>query len=171
MIIEQPRELTLEELSSEAVRLLEEHGLIDAQQDRRVSAVPDVRTIRYYTTLGLLDRPKMVGRQAQYGRRHLLQLLAIKVLQQRSLPLSEIQARLYGRSDTELETILLTMSEKRSGKQEEFHPVCWREVVIEPGLKIMVEEKWSSGLDQATLEQRIRAAIVALKASEGANGE
>src|SRR5689334_22778747 len=113
MIKEELRELTLEELSSEAERLLEEQGLIDVQQDGRVSAAPDARTIRYYTTLGLLDRPRMVGRQAQYGRRHLLQLLAIKALQGVSLPLSEIQARLYSRSDRELEAILASMSDGR----------------------------------------------------------
>ena len=162
MIIEQPGDLTLEELSGEAERLLGERGLIDAQQDGRVSAAPDGRTIRYYTTLGLLDRPRMVGRQAQYGRRHLLQLLAIKALQGASLPLSEIQARLYGRSDTELEAILESMS-GRFSKKKRIRPVGWREVIIEPGLKIMAEEGWSPGTGQAVLEERIRAALAALK--------
>ena len=160
---EEPRELTLEELSSEAERLLEEQGLIDVQQDGRVSAAPDARTIRYYTTLGLLDRPKMIGRQAQYGRRHLLQLLAIKALQGASLPLSEIQARLYGRSDRELEAILASMSEGRSKKEEQVRPVCWREVIVEPGLRIVAEEGWSPATGQAVLEERIRAALAALR--------
>jgi hypothetical protein len=35
---------------------------------------PDVRTIRYYGTLGLIDPPpEMTGRSARYGGRHLLQ--------------------------------------------------------------------------------------------------
>jgi hypothetical protein len=63
----------------------------------RVRQIPDQRTIRYYTTLGLLDRPvEMRGRTALYGRRHLLQLVAIKRLQARGLPLSEIQQQLLG---------------------------------------------------------------------------
>jgi DNA-binding transcriptional MerR regulator len=62
--------------------------------------VPDARTVRYYTTLGLLDRPAaMRGRTALYGRRHLLQLVAIKRLQARGLSLAEVQARLVGRTD------------------------------------------------------------------------
>jgi DNA-binding transcriptional MerR regulator len=66
----------------------------------RVRDVPDLRTIRYYTTLGLLDRPaKMRGRTALYSRRHLLQLVAIKKLQANGLSLAEIQARLAGATD------------------------------------------------------------------------
>jgi DNA-binding transcriptional MerR regulator len=63
----------------------------------RVRDVPDRRTIRYYTTLGLLDRPaEMRGRTAFYGRKHLLQLVAIKRLQARGMPLVEVQQRLLG---------------------------------------------------------------------------
>src|SRR5205823_13215113 len=41
----------------------------------RVRDVPDRRTVRFYTTLGLIDRPAALrGRTALYGRRHLLQL-------------------------------------------------------------------------------------------------
>src|SRR3954454_24575633 len=69
----------------------------------RVRDVPDLRTIRYYTTLGLLDRAAaMRGRTALYGRRHLLQLVAIKRLQARGLSLAEIQQRLVGLTDADL---------------------------------------------------------------------
>jgi hypothetical protein len=68
------------------------------QPSGRVREVPDRRAIRYYTTLGLLDRPaEMRGRTALYGRRHLLQLVAIKRLQARGLNLAEIQERLLAR--------------------------------------------------------------------------
>src|SRR3954465_1823102 len=71
--------------------------------DGRVREVPDRRTIRYYTTLGLLDRPvEMRGRTAYYGNRHLWQLLAIKRLQAKGLPLVQIQQALLGLGDTEL---------------------------------------------------------------------
>ncbi len=63
----------------------------------RIRAVPDRRTIRYYTTLGLIDRPKaMRGRTALYGRKHLLQLVAIKRLQAERQTLNQIQVRLAG---------------------------------------------------------------------------
>src|SRR5881392_2255064 len=72
----------------------------------RVREVPDRRTIRYYTTLGLLDRPaEMRGRTALYGRRHLLQLVAIKRLQARGLSLAEVQVELAAASDERLERI------------------------------------------------------------------
>jgi hypothetical protein len=72
----------------------------------RVRSVPDQRTIRYYTMLGLIDRPaEMQGRTALYGRRHLLQLVAIKRLQARGLSLSAIQQRLLGLDDAALRRV------------------------------------------------------------------
>ncbi len=69
----------------------------------RVRDVPDRRTVRYYTTLGLIDRPAVLrGRTALYGRRHLLQLAAIKRLQARGLPLTEVQTRLVGLTNAAL---------------------------------------------------------------------
>jgi DNA-binding transcriptional MerR regulator len=69
----------------------------------RVRDIPDQRTIRYYTTLGLMDRPaEMRGRTALYGRHHLLQLVAIKRLQARGLSLSGIQQQLLGLGDAAL---------------------------------------------------------------------
>jgi DNA-binding transcriptional MerR regulator len=75
----------------------------DGPPNDRVREVPDERTIRYYTTLGLIDRPAaMSGRTALYGRRHLLQLVAIKRLQAKGLSLAEIQTELLGLADPTL---------------------------------------------------------------------
>ena len=75
----------------------------------RVRDVPDLRTIRYYTTLGLLDRPAaMRGRTALYGARHLLQLVAIKRLQARGLSLAAVQERVVGLSDAALRRLAET---------------------------------------------------------------
>jgi DNA-binding transcriptional MerR regulator len=76
------------------------------QASGRVRDLPDRRTVRYYTTHGLVDRPAAFrGRVALYGRRHLLQLVAIKRLQTAGLTLAEVQARLLGRTDADLEKI------------------------------------------------------------------
>jgi DNA-binding transcriptional MerR regulator len=92
---------TLDELSAQAALSLSVG--YEGQASGRVREVPDRRTIRYYTTLGLLDRPAaMRGRTALYGRRHLAQLVAIKRLQARGLALAEIQARLLGLTDRKL---------------------------------------------------------------------
>jgi len=69
----------------------------------RVRAVPDRRAIRWYTTIGLIDRPVAHrGRTALYGPRHLLQLVAVKRLQARGLPLVAIQQELAGATDSQL---------------------------------------------------------------------
>jgi DNA-binding transcriptional MerR regulator len=78
----------------------------DGQQSRRVSDVPDTRAIRYYTTLGLLDRPaEMRGRTAYYGPRHLWQLVAIKRLQADGRTLAEIQQALAAAPDSTLKRL------------------------------------------------------------------
>lgn len=171
--------LTLDELSGEVARELESRGLIGAHADGRVAAVPDARTIRYYTTLGLLDRPTIDARQARYGRRHVLQLLAVKALQAGSMPLAEIQARLYGRSEAELEAVLDSLAARRGGagaraaRPPSARPIVWREVTVEPGLKILADESWAPpGADsppgatpdeESALLARLRAALDALR--------
>src|SRR5919201_5212208 len=73
------------------------------QPSGRVREVPDRRAIRYYTTLGLLDRPAaMRGRTALHGRRHQLQLVAIKRLQAEGRSLAQVQAELAGATDAQL---------------------------------------------------------------------
>jgi hypothetical protein len=69
----------------------------------RVRDVPDRRAIRWYTTIGLLDRPGGgPGRTARYGPRHLLQLVAIKRRQAQGHSLADIQAELVGATDARL---------------------------------------------------------------------
>jgi len=74
--------------------------------DQRVRALPDARTVRYYQSIGVVDRPDREGRDAVYGWRHLLQIVAVKRLQVRGEPLARIQAALVGVSTEALETAL-----------------------------------------------------------------
>ena len=75
----------------------------EGQTSGRVRDVPDARTIRYYTTLGVLDRPlEMRGRTAYYGRRHLLQIVAVKRLQARGMSLVDIQKSVAGADNSSL---------------------------------------------------------------------
>ncbi len=151
---------------------LEHYNLLGPVYDSRVSPVPDARTIRYYTTLGLLDRPWMEGRQARYGKRHLLQVVSIKALQGRGLPLSEVQARLYGMSNEHLEGLLTTLSESAHSvrKTEPLRPIVWKEVIVEPGLKLMIEEGWVPSKNPLEMEKRISALLRALSPLEDSNG-
>ncbi|MGH9280209.1 MAG: MerR family transcriptional regulator [Acidimicrobiales bacterium] len=96
--------LRIDELAEQAAAAVVASGAVPPSA--RVSAVPDRRMLRYYTTLGLLDRPVEVrGRTAYYGRRHLLQVVAIKRLQAEGASLAEVQRRLLGVSTAELERI------------------------------------------------------------------
>jgi hypothetical protein len=72
----------------------------------RVRDLPDRRAIRWYTTIGLVDRPAAHrGRTALYGPRHLLQLIAVKRLQASGEPLTRIQETLAGATDSVLRRI------------------------------------------------------------------
>src|SRR5687767_4351749 len=83
----------LMELAAQALSLAPSPG----QSSGRVRDVPDVRMIRYYTTIGLMDRPaEMRGRTAFYGPQHLRQLVAIKRLQAQGMSLVEVQQSLAG---------------------------------------------------------------------------
>ena len=98
--MEEPR-WTLDELTERVGAAL----AVDypGQPSGRVRDLPDRRAIRWYTTIGLVDRPVAHrGRTALYGPRHLLQLVAVKRLQARGLPLVAIQQELAGATDSQL---------------------------------------------------------------------
>lgn len=93
--------LTLAELADVLARAL--GADYDGVRSGRVRDLPDARTIRWYQTLGMVDRPAAFqGRTALYTRRHLLQLAAIKKLQASGFPLADIQQGLAGKNDAEL---------------------------------------------------------------------
>ncbi len=144
-----------------------EYGISDsAARDQRVSSLPDARTIRYYTTLGLLDRPFIDGRQARYGERHVLQLLAVKALQNMQFPLARVQEKLYGLTETELKSLLQSIA---SSSKERKHaqaampaPCLYREIILEPGLKLTVADGYRSNLSVEALRERIEIALKVL---------
>jgi hypothetical protein len=94
---------TIAELADASAAALDALGI--AARNGQVRDRPDARTIRYYSALGLVDRPtEMTGRTAQYGDRHLLQVLAVKALQARGATLADVQRSLVGASESELRT-------------------------------------------------------------------
>ena len=99
------RTFPIEELRHFAAIALD-HTDYEPADSARVRAVPDVRTIRYYTTIGIIDRPaEMQGRTALYGLKHVQQLVAIKRLQAEGLTLSDIQQRLLGLPKSKLKKL------------------------------------------------------------------
>ncbi|MDC0719067.1 helix-turn-helix domain-containing protein [Nannocystis bainbridge] len=109
---------TIRELSRQAEQRLASE---EAPANGQVRAVPDERSIRYYTTLGLLDRPALQGRTALYGPRHLAQLIAIKRLQAEGKPLAEIQRLLPTLDDsalTQLSQVELRPAPRSAGRRD-----------------------------------------------------
>jgi DNA-binding transcriptional MerR regulator len=126
-----------------------------AELDGRVRAVPDLRTIRYYTTLGLLDRAAAVcGRTALYGRRHLLQLVAIKRLQARGLTLAQVQEEVLGRSDAALARMAQLPADfdpgpAGSGAQAPTSAAFWKAVPVEAAAVHPTEKETAAAQVQA----------------------
>lgn len=123
--------LTLDDLVDVAGRLLRQLDV--RSDDGRVTAVPDDRGVRYYQTLGLVDKPlRYDGRRAIYGYRHLLQLLAVKQLQQEGNPLHLIQQTLAGRPTEALERGLETMLADPAASPDEGPGTGRAQVVTSP---------------------------------------
>jgi DNA-binding transcriptional MerR regulator len=77
------------------------------QTKYRVSDIPTERTVRYYTTNFLVDKPlARDGVNALYGYRHLLQILAIKYLQSQYLPLVKVRSLIKNADNRELELLI-----------------------------------------------------------------
>ncbi|GGO72989.1 helix-turn-helix domain-containing protein [Nonomuraea cavernae] len=98
---------TIGELAERAADLLRGHA---QPANGRVRDVPGERLIRWYTTIGLVDPPlSRRGRVARYGRRHLLQLVAVKRLQAAGRSIADIQTALAGATDSMLEAAALPL--------------------------------------------------------------
>jgi DNA-binding transcriptional MerR regulator len=98
-------DIKLDELVGIANELI--NLVVPRQPSDRVAEILNERSLRYYITEGLIDRP--VGKEgtaALYGYRHLLQALIVKALQGAYLPIKRIREILAGKNDQELEAIL-----------------------------------------------------------------
>jgi DNA-binding transcriptional MerR regulator len=96
-----PPLLTLAELVATVPTLLADG--YQGVRSGRIRDLPDERTVRWYQSVGILDRPSgFRGRAALYGRRHLVQIAVIKRLQAAGFSLESIQGGLAGKTDGEL---------------------------------------------------------------------
>lgn len=141
MLPEPTRRFSLDALASEAARVLGAFATLP--DDGRVSPTPDVRTLRYYQSLGLLDRPDNAHpRDAYYGYHQLLQVIATKALQRLGYALSDIQARLTGRSTAELEAAVrpaLGLASAPAAPPSPARPQALHTYTVAPGLLLTVD--------------------------------
>lgn len=103
--------------------------------DKRVSGIPTARTIRYYTTQGLIDPPELIsGNSALYGKRHLLQLVAIKRLQAEGNRLAQIQEHIAGADNRKLKKIAKLPTEEQLEKAKRSKEKFWSAAPTQPEL-------------------------------------
>lgn len=64
------------------------------------------RTVRYYVTEGLVDKPLRIGRDAEYGYRHLLQFLVSRYLVNGGYPMAKVAPFIHSKNIDDLELFL-----------------------------------------------------------------
>ncbi len=136
--------LELDVLLSQAIRFI---PLFVTKQVRyKVTDIPTKRTIQYYVHKGLISKPGRRGRRIAFSYRHLLQVLAVKKLQNDYLPLRKIAEIMGSSSERELENILTgerrVLSSLRPSDSPSPNPFCtsWRRVRIDDHIELSVEE-------------------------------
>lgn len=151
-------DLNLDELIEVVSEELRRMGL-ESLPDRRASLLPDVRMVRYYTSLGLLKPPRLVQRQARYGRAHVEDMLLVKLLQVQGLSLARIQQELLGLGTGQKQAWLQQLR-RQAVAVAEAPPaaVIWREVVLEPGLRLQLSSDYACKDPEAVL-RRIKALL------------
>lgn len=78
---------------------------LTAASDGRVATAFDARGVRYYQSIGVVQKPlRYEGRAAIYGYTHVLQLICAKALQGKGLKLAQVQRALAGASLAQLES-------------------------------------------------------------------
>jgi hypothetical protein len=84
----------VKELVELVTQILDERGI---GGDR-----PNERLVRYYADSGILSRPWKEGKEARYGRRHVLELVAARYLAADGWPLRKIAEHVRVASDADL---------------------------------------------------------------------
>ncbi len=173
-------DFTLRSLLAAAGEILPD--LVGRQTRYKVTEMPTERTIRYYLSHRLLDRPLgKKGTSSIFGYRHLLQVLAIKYLQSQYLPLKKIGSVMGGLSNRELEQLL---PEGQAGRLPRIPPdgtpppaartlpgeQRWRHFTVAPGVEMRLRDDLAPPRDGRELdrwEDRIRDILESLLRNPG----
>src|SRR3954447_18714531 len=119
-------------LAAHVTALVDAAGMRPTNASARVA--PSARSIRFYVSNGLLDRPEGTGTSATYNYRHFLQLLAVKIRQREGATLESIRKEmkeytgdaLERRVATSLAAALGATAETRRVNADGDGPSSWR---------------------------------------------
>lgn len=152
-------------LAAHAASLVDSAGIRPTNASAR--AAPSARSVRFYVSAGLMDRPDGTGTAATYHYRHLLQLLTVKIRQREGQSLEEIKKEvrtlagdvLEKRVAGSLEPVLVVRADQVALRADE--PVAWRRVLVADGIELHVREDSSAAHEDSLMAMReaIRAAI------------
>ena len=152
-------------LAAHAASLVDSAGIRPTNASAR--AAPTARSVRFYVSAGLMDRPDGTGTAATYHYRHLLQLLTVKIRQREGQSLEAIKKEvrtltgdvLEKRVAGSLEPALVVRADQVALRGDE--PVTWRRVCVADGIELHVREDSSAAQDDSLMEMReaVRAAL------------
>jgi DNA-binding transcriptional MerR regulator len=115
-------------------------------EDSRASEEFSPRSFRHYQTLGCIDAPERLGKQAVYRFRHYVQALLLRRLIWERVPAERIAALMSGRSTAETKQLLLEGIEFVARQSD---PVggsvhadkaadTWKRINVVPGVELHV---------------------------------
>ncbi|MFI5239906.1 MAG: MerR family transcriptional regulator, partial [Gemmatimonadales bacterium] len=152
-------------LAAHAASLVDSAGIRPTNASAR--AAPSARSVRFYVSAGLIDRPDGTGTAATYHYRHLLQLLTVKVRQREGQSLEAIKREvrtltgdvLEKRVAGSLEPALIVRADVVALRDDE--PMAWRRVSVADGIELHVREDSVAAEDDTVMAMReaVRAAI------------
>ena len=158
---------------------------LEQPYDQRVSSELNERTLRYYISEGLLDAPDGKGSAAVYSKQHLLQVLVVKALQARYLPIKRIREILWGKSDKELERILRDYVREQSVSQRDlphrdypseqlpmFEPdateeASWKRLALDDGVELHIRDDRMKELRGSEVKRIVDRLLTLLKVKYG----
>jgi DNA-binding transcriptional MerR regulator len=152
-------------LAAHVTALVDSAGLRPTNASAR--AAPSARSVRFYVSHGLLDRPEGAGTAATYGYRHFLQLLAIKIRQREGQTLETIKREMKDVTGDALERRIAQslapalVANPVSPRTEDEAPVAWRRMPVAEGVELHVRDDSPSSNEEALLAMReaVRAAL------------
>src|SRR5215210_6154766 len=147
-------------------------ALVDAAGMRPTNAsaraAPSARSVRFYVSNGLLDRPEGKGTAATYNYRHLLQLLAIKIRQREGQTLEVIKGEMTTMTGDALErrvATLLASALDAGGVEAVAHDDdrqwSWRRISVLDGVELHIRDDSVAARQDAIIAMReaVRAAL------------
>ncbi len=152
-------------LAAHVTALVDSAGLRPTNASAR--AAPSARSVRFYVSHALLDRPEGAGTAATYGYRHFLQLLAIKIRQREGQTLETIKREMKDMTGDALERRIAQslapalVANPVSPRTEDETPVSWRRMAVAEGVEIHVRGDSPSSNQEALVAMReaVRAAL------------